>query len=226
VGAPELTETTVRYLFAAEWLPSDTTEIKVPVPGGSTKAIDTAGNLLHIAMWNLRRQGLMDFEQLRPFEEEYIRAFGGSSFSRYSVLHGSPSLPGLEGALLRAAADLEEPDNVFDRAFQRLADEDTRGVRRLVRALDLDNKRPWSTVCNKCFTEAHTAGLVEVKGSRLFGQQVVITDQAAVEALRERHDELRAARGAYLDAEPELTEAVIGDCLRTVIDAYSPHLGD
>ena len=49
---------------------------------------------------------------------------------------------------------------------------------------------------------------------------------AAVESLRGRHDELRAARGAYLDAEPELTGAVMADCLRTVADAYSPDLGD
>jgi hypothetical protein len=38
--------------------------------------------------------------------------------------------------------------------------------------------------------------------------------------------ELRAARGAYLDAEPELTMAVMTDCLPTVADAYSPDLGD
>jgi hypothetical protein len=63
-----------------------------------------------------------------------------------------------------------------------------------------------------------------VKG-RLF-RKVVITDAAAVESLRARNDELRAARGAYLDAEPELTNAVIADCLRTVVDAFNPSLGD
>jgi hypothetical protein len=65
---------------------------------------------------------------------------------------------------------------------------------------------------------------VEAKG-RLF-KKVVFTDMAAVEALRERNDELRAARGEYLDAEPELTTAVISDCLRTVIDGHSPRGGD
>ena len=65
---------------------------------------------------------------------------------------------------------------------------------------------------------------MQVKG-RLF-KKIVFTDMAAVESLRARHDELRAARGAYLDAEPELTSAVMGDCLRTVADAYSPDLGD
>ena len=54
----------------------------------------------------------------------------------------------------------------------------------------------------------------------------MITDEGTVESLRERHDELRAARGAYLDAEPDLTNAAMADCLRTVADAYNPSLGD
>jgi hypothetical protein len=86
----------------------------------STRAVDTAGNLLHIALWSLRDQGLMEFEQLRPVEER-VRVLGGRPFAAF---------------------------------------------------------------------------------------------------------ELRAARGAYLDAEPELTMAVMTDCLRTVADAYSPDLGD
>jgi hypothetical protein len=134
---------------------------------------------------------------------------GGRPFSRFELLEGRAQLPGLEGALLRVAAGVEPPK---------------RDVRCLVRALDLDNRGPWNTVCNHCFAEAHAAGLVAVKG-RLF-KKVVFTDMPAVEALRERHDELRAARGAYLEAEPELTNAVLSDCLRTVVDAYSPSLGD
>jgi hypothetical protein len=219
----DLTETTVRYLYATTWLPSSDTEWTVAVPGGSTKAIDTAGNLLHIAMWNLRRQGLMDFEQIRPVEEERVRFLGGRSFSRYEVLAGAPSLPGLEGALLRAAAEVPTEGWLQDRV-EKLTKEDDYGVRRLLSALRLDSKGPWNTVCNHCFAEAHAAGLVAVKG-RLF-KKIVVTDHAAVESLRERHDELRAARGAYLEAEPELTKAVISDCLRTVIDGYTPHGGD
>jgi hypothetical protein len=211
VAVPELTETTIRYLYATTWLPCDTKEHTVAVPGGTTTAIDTAGNLLHIAMWSLRRQGLMEFEQLRPVEEEKVRILGGRPFARFELLDPSARLRGLEGALLRAAAGVGPA-------------EDERDVRRLVRALDLDNRSPWNTVCNHCFAEAAAAGLVKAKG-RLF-PKVVFTDLPAVESLRERHDGLRAARGAYLDAEPELTTAVISDCLRTVIDAYSPDLGD
>lgn len=206
---PALTETTIRYLFATSWLPCNTKQDIVAVPGGATTAIDTAGNLLHIAMWNLRRQGLMEFEQLRPVEKERVRVLGGKSFAGFRRLDGTASLLGLEGALLNAARRLERPDE---------------GVRALVRALDLDNRAPWDSVCGHCFAEASAAGLVTTKG-RLF-RKVVITDQVAVESLRERHDELRAARGAYLDAEPDLTNAAMADCLRTVADAYNPSLGD
>jgi hypothetical protein len=184
VGPPALTETTIRYLFATSWLPCDPRQQTVAVPDGTTTAIDTVGNLLHIAMWNLRRQGLMEFEQLRPVEKERVRVLGGKPFAGF-----------------------------------RLG-----GVRALVRALDLDNRSPWASVCNHCFAEASAAGLVGTKG-RLF-RKVVITDEVAVGSLRERHDELRAARGAYLDAEPDLTNAAMADCLRTVADAYQPSLGD
>ena len=205
----ELTESTIRYLYATTWLPPSGSEHSVAVPGGSTRAIDTAGNLLHIAMWSLRGQRLMEFEQLRPVEKEPVRVFGGKPFAAFRVVDGDARRPGLDGALLDAA---------------RRLDGDDRGVRSLVRALDLDNRSPWGTVCGHCFGEASAAGLVERKG-RLF-PKVVFTDIAAVEALRGRHDELRAARGAYLDAEPDLTGAVMSDCLRTVADAYSPDLGD
>ena len=205
----ELSEATVRYLFATTWLPPGGSDRSVAVPGGSTRAIDTAGNLLHIAMWSLRRDGVMEFEQLRPIEKEPVRALGGKPFAAFRLVDGGASRPGLEGALLHAAGRVDGGDL---------------GVRGLVRALDLDNRSPWGTVCAHCFAEASAAGLVERKG-RLF-PKVVFTDIAAVEALRGRHDDLRAARGAYLDAEPDLTGAVMSDCLRTVADAYSPDLGD
>ena len=203
---PELTETTIRYLFATGWLPSDSSRQVVAVPGGSTTAIDTAGNLLHIAMWNLRRQGLMDFEQLRPAEREQVRVLGGRPFSGHALIDHDARLPGLEGALLDAARTVPPGD-----------------VRGLVRALDLDNRGPWNTVCGHCFQEAAAAGLVEVKG-RVF-RKIEIADEAGVASLRERNDELRAARGDYLDAEPDVTMAVMSDCLRAVTDAFNPGLG-
>jgi hypothetical protein len=217
-----LTETTVRYLYAAEWLPSSDREHLVAVPGGATKALDTAANLLHIAMWSLRRRGLMGFEQLREVEDEPVRTFGGRSFSRFERLAGAPALPGLEGALLRAAETISPSERLRDKAIDRMSGEDDFGVRRLITALDLDHRGPWRTVCGHCYAEAHAAGLVERKGLL---RRLAFSDLPAVEALRARHDELRAARGAYLEAEPELTNAVMSDCLRTIADAYSPSLG-
>ena len=208
MDAPALTETTIRYLFATGWLPSDPSERLVRVPGGSTTGIDTGGNLLHIALWALRGQGLMEFEQLRPVEREPVRVLGGRSFAAFELLGGEARRPGLEGALLEAARSLGSE----------------REVRPLIRALDLDERSPWGTVCGHCFREAHEAGLVAVKG-RIF-RKIVISDPAAVESLRARHHELRAARGAYLEAEPGLTQAVSADCLRVIADAYGPGLGD
>jgi hypothetical protein len=84
-----LTDATVRYLYATTWLPAGGNDHAVAVPGGSTRAIDTAGNLLHIAMWSLRRDGLMEFEQLRPVEEERVRVLGGRPFAAFE-LRASP----------------------------------------------------------------------------------------------------------------------------------------
>ena len=221
---PALTETTTRYLFATSWLPRDPGEHLVAVPGGSTTAIDTAGNLLHIAMWNLRRQGLMEFEQLRQVEDEHFTVLGGRSFARFRLLDESARLRGLEGALLRAAGSLGPAEGRIEKAIERVTAEDERGVRLLVRALDLDHRSPWGSVCSHCFAEAAAAGLVESRGR--FIRKIVISDPAAVESLRERHDELRAARGTYLDAEPQLTGAVMSDCLHAVSGSYHPSLGD
>jgi hypothetical protein len=221
---PELTETTVRYLFATSWLPCDPAQQLVRVPGGATTGLDTGGNLLHIAMWNLRRQGLMEFEQLREVDKERVTVLGGQSFARFKLLQDDARLRGLEGALLEAARSVEHGDGPIAGALDRVTDEDEHGVRLLIRALDLDNRSPWGTVCGHCFAEASAANLVEAKG-RLF-RKIVIRDPEAVESLRDRHEELRAARGAYLDAEPELTNAVISDCLQVVLRSFNPSLGD
>ena len=219
MAAPALTETTIWYLLATRWLPCNFEEQLARVPGGSTTGLDTGANLLQIAMWNLRRQGLMDFEQLRKVEDEPVRVLGGQSFSRFKLLAPTAKLRGLEGALLNAARSVEPAEGRIEKAVQRVSKEDDRGVRRLISALEVGGSSPWNVVCGHCFAEASAAGLVERKG-RIF-KKIVISDPAAVESLRERHEELRAARRAYLKAEPELTNAVMGDCLRTLADSYS-----
>jgi hypothetical protein len=219
---PDLTETTVRYLFAAEWLPSSDSEHLVAVPGGATKALDTASSLLHIALWALRRDRVIDFEQIRPIEDEPVRAFGGRSFSRFTLLDRTARRAGLEGALIAAAATVEPPERWRDRKLAEVSKEDDHGMRLLIRALDLDHRGPWRTVCGHCFAEAQAARLVAKKGLL---RRLVHTNTATVEALRERHDALRVARSADMDAEPQLSEALAADCLRTIADAYNPSLG-
>lgn len=205
---PDLTETTVRYVFGAEWLPSSDGGQLVAVPGGATKALDTASSLLHIALFALRRDRVIDFEQIRPLEDEPVRVLGGRSFTGFTLLDRTARRAGLEGALIRAAATVGSPE----------------GMRSLLRALDLDDRGPWKTVCNHCFAEAGAAGLVEMRG-RLF-KKVVVADAAAVDALRPRHEELRAERRAYMDAEHDLSMAVATDCLRVIADGFQPGGGD
>jgi len=224
VSASELTDTTVRYLYATAWIPTSDKEDIIAVPGGTAKALDIGANLLHCAMWTLRRLRAMDFEQLRPVEDEPVRVLGGRSFSRYEMLDPTLRMPGLEGALLRAAASVAPQEGLIQEGLARVSKEDEHGVRRLIRALDLDNRGPWKTVCGHCFAEAQAAGLVEQKG-RIF-KKVVFTDVEAAKSLRPRHDELRAERGAYFESDAELTNAVMADCLRAVADGYSPGGGD
>ena len=114
-------------------------------------AIDTPGNLLHIAMWKLRRQGLMEFEQLRPVEKERVRVLGRQIVLGVQAPRlGSAETGRARGRLLGAARAVPGADA---------------GCAPLVRALDLDNRSPWGSVCGHCFAEASAAGLVDDQGT-------------------------------------------------------------
>ena len=106
VAVPELTETTIRYLYATTWLPYDPKEHSVAVPGGETTALDTAANLLHSALWNLSRQGVIDFHQVRAVENEKVRVLGGRSFARFEFRDPRVELRGLEGHCHGGCADV------------------------------------------------------------------------------------------------------------------------
>jgi hypothetical protein len=191
----------------------------VAVPGGATVALDTAGNLLHTALWNLRRQGVFEFQQLRPVQKERVVVLGGRSFSRFEFRDPGVDLRGLEGALIKAARTVGPSDRFLDGAIDRITDEDEYGVRRLVVAMNLHYMAPWATVTGHCFAEAAAAGLVKQKGWAI--KRVAIIDSAAIDSLRERNDELRAERRADMEREPELHNAVIADCLQAVQGAYT-----
>lgn len=211
--APELTSTTVRYLFASTWAPPAQPNGSVNVPGAKVDGLDTAGNLLNLAVWSLREQGLVEVQQLRPVEVETVTVWGGQSFVRVTALDDHTALPGLEGALL--AKIREKPDEgVIARFGRRLSDDDKKGLRGSVYALEIGSKSPWGKVVSYCFTEALHAGLVELKG-RVF-KKPVISDPAGVEALKGRDAEIVEARTKYRKQQEDLDNAVISDCLHAV----------
>lgn len=180
------------------------------VPRALVEGLDTGANLLNLAVWSLREQGLVQVEQLRPVEDEPVRALGGQSFSRLMALGKGEDLPGLEGALLAKAR--EDPEaGMLARLADRVSGDDEHGLRGLLLSMDIAGSSPWGKVVSHCFAEARAAGLVDNKG-RLF-KKLVITDPAGVEALRGRDAEIVAARKRYREEQKELDHAVIADCL-------------
>lgn len=222
--SPDLTASTVSYLFATTWAPPSR-GLGVKVPGAEVDGPDTAGNLLNLAVWSLREQGLIEVEQLRPVEVERAASgvMGGKSFARVRPLPGEAlGLGGLEGALLTKAR--EKPEEGFlgrldDKLTDLVSVDDEMGARGLVLHLGIGGPAPWSEVAGFCFREAHDAGLVESTG-RLF-KKPVISDPAGVEALKERYAEIRAARKQYRDENEELDHAVVGDCIHALYWAHS-----
>lgn len=217
-GAPTVTATTALYLLATSWLPSDSSEPLVAVPGGATTALDTAGNLLHTALWNLQRQGAIAFEQLRPVVDERVTVLGGKSFARFEMLIPDAELRGLEGAVLNASRrHAAEPEGRLAAKLRDVVDEHEQGLRGLILALDLHDRAPAETVVGHCFNEAAAAGLVEKRGR--FIKKVAIADAAAFAALEPYGNEVRAERRAAMEREPDLHHAVIADCLKAVYAA-------
>jgi hypothetical protein len=205
VDAPALTWSASRCLFAAEWAPAPESSWKLAVPGGTVDGPITGGNLLNVALSNLRQQGVLSFEQLRPVAAEPVIVLGGDPFSRFTLSDPGQELRGLEGVLLKAA-----------RAFR---DADVRG---LILSLSLASGSPWGSVAACCYSELGHAGLIELKG--FLSKKPVLTNPSAVEAARPRDAEVVAERQAIRALDPDLDDAVLGDCLAALRWAHStPH---
>jgi hypothetical protein len=199
VAAPLLTASTISYLFASEWAPPNASW-PLEVPGAEVDGPDTAGNLLNVAVWRLRDQDVVAIEQVRPYEDEKAGPLRRPSFTRLAVIDDTVALPGLQGALLRVLKDADG--------------DDAREVRRLVLALDLHHKAPWTTAAGYCLGEARAAGVADLGGRRWHPvRRPVITDEASFEALRPKYEEISAARTEYRRRDEELDNAVLGDCL-------------
>jgi hypothetical protein len=211
VSGHELTATTVSYLFASTWAPPAESGWSLPVPGGKVDGPDTAANLLNLAVWSLREQGLVDVEQIRPVEAGRVTVMGGKSFVRVTALDPVTPLPGLEGALLDA---IRERPGTGDALGKFLSRDDPNGLRGCVLALNLSSASPWATVAGYCRKEALDAGLIAIEGR--LSKKPVIADRAALDELRSRDSEIAAARAAYREREADLDVAVITDCLHAV----------
>jgi len=202
VKPPVLTASTISYLFASEWAPANESW-PLHVPNATVDGPVTAGNLLNIAIWRLRDQDVVAVEQLRPYEVEKVGPLRKPSFARLTVIDASVELPGLQGALLRA--------------LKANPDEDDRGIRRVIALLGLAWQGPWTAAAGYCLGEAKAAGVAELGGRRWHPiRKPVITNRAAHEALRPKHDEIRAARKACREAHEELDNAVLADCLHAL----------
>jgi hypothetical protein len=212
--AADLTATTIRYLFASTWAPPAEKGRTMHVPGLVVDGIGMAANLLDIAVWSLREQGLVEVEQLGPVESERVTVMGGHSFAAVRALGQGAELPGLEGALL--AKIRERPEEGFlgrfdDWLAKRLSGDHEDGLRGHILHLGLASRSPWVSVGNYCLDEARDAGLIEVQGR--VRKKMRIADPAGIDALAGRNDEIAAARAKYREKESELDGAVISDCV-------------
>ena len=203
---PVLTASTVSYLFASEWAPPNESW-PLHVPNATVDGPTTAGNLLNLAIWRLLDKDVVTVEQLRPYEVEKVGLLRKPSFARLTLIDPAVELPGLQGALLRV--------------LKANPDEDDRGIRRLIARLDLAWQGPWTAAAGYCLGEAKAAGVAELGGRRWHPiRKPVITNSAAHEALRPLHAEIRRERKAYREANEELDNAVLADCLHALYWAH------
>lgn len=201
MSRPAVTPTTAFYLFASEWAPPNESW-PLYVPRATVDGPTTAGNLLNLAIWCLRGRRFIDVDVVRPYEVEKVGYLRKPPFAQVTALNDHAKLPGLEGALLRVA---------------READADDRGVRRLVQLLDLAYQSPWTNAAGYCLGEAKAAGVAELGGRGWHPiRKPVITDEAALEALRPTYDEYSDARQEFRRNREELDNAVLADCMHAL----------
>ncbi len=217
---PDLTVTTVWYLLAPEWMPSDQSSWTMSAPGNvKVNGPDFAANLLDVAIWTLREEGLVQLEQRRPYAAERVGGvMGGSSFIRLTLSVPTATRAGLEGGLLDAAREQAEErgagGRMVDRIVDRLSGDEQGGLRNVVRSLDVHGSEPWAGVGAYCLAEAAAAGLARLEGR--LRPEPVITDAAAVDGLQPRLAQSRAARRAYREREEELDNCILADCIQGV----------
>lgn len=216
--------TTLLYLFAELWAPaSDGRDAEAePVLGAVVKGLDTAANLLNAGIWNLRRQGWITIEQLRPAEPVQTLVLGGASFVRVTLgtRRNDPPSHGLEGFLWRSISRRTEPEGRLEEVARRAAGDDRHGLRSALIGTELSRRSPCSAVFAFCRADAVDRGLIEITGR--WRKRLTVPDLDAVRALRPAYEAVSAARQAHLAEHAESDHAVLGDCFAALIAARSP----
>ena len=210
--APVLTASTVSWLFASEWAPAADpgSGWVMHVPGLTADGPVAATNLLNIAVWRLRDKDVVRVEQLRehvPKTQKGLRVFNEPSFARVTLIDESVNLPGLQGRLIQLLRENESPEDG--------------DVRRLLARMKLDFRNPWGHVGAFSLGEAKAAGVADLGGKRWHPiRKPVIADEAAYDALRPQHEQIRIERKAYREANEELDNCVFDDFDFGLLFAY------
>lgn len=211
MATAEISATSYFYLFATKWLPNDPMKGTVCVPGGRVIEADAFANLIHCALWQLESFRILELQMMSEARNEVIRIGAANSNVNIRFVIPPPrrTLTGLEAQLFIAARSLVE---------EKMEDPDTPigspdaldiGLRRLLGRLCRGTHHPWNRVADPCYTELHPLHIIESKGWLI--PKVIVTDKAGVAALEPRFDELRAQRGALIEQQKSLTNAIVAD---------------
>ncbi|MGD9571567.1 MAG: hypothetical protein AB7V62_06790 [Thermoleophilia bacterium] len=194
-----LSTVAVFYLFAADWLPHDDRDDRdVAVPGGRATMFPAYAHLAGVVLWDLHRRWMADLAVIRPVAAEPVRVMGGASCVQVSLAAGGEPVgrvAGIAARVLELVRTAESPaDNELRRLLARLPERDP---------------MPWGSLASWPHTEVAEAGLVRQRGR--MRPRIEIADPAAVERVRPRFEELRAAHVAFTGKHPDLHRAVLHD---------------
>jgi hypothetical protein len=219
-GGPDLSTTTIFFLFATLWLAAETDVQMASVPAGRVPERTAYANLVHCALWDLEDRGLVRLEQVSVAQPKGPVLLGGASNVHVHVLDRHARPRGLEGRLLDAARAVRPAEGWLETKIQAASQEHHLGVRNVLAELGVSYARPWQSISSPCFTQLVEHGLVEQRGRMT--KRIVVTDVDAVHSLRPRFDALRAARKATMDANPALGQAVVQDGLISYQTHHDP----
>ena len=217
MDSPQLTPATIYWLFADRWAAPAETRGLPTVSGARVLGPETAANLLSLAVWSLREQGIVRVDPRVAAAEgrlaSRVSVLGGRSRAHLDLLDPTARRPGLEGKLLEAVARERAPGSL-KRVGQSVAakarGEQTGGLREDLLAIGFDTNQPWVTVANRCRDEAVDAGVIAVEGR--LRKRIVIANAAALADIERSYEELVGRRDRFRAAEPELNDAVDADC--------------